>query len=426
MRRLALPVLLLGLGACVSTPPVRAWRPVDAAALERDLTLEEAVGLARNNDVRAAAWQARFDGARAGLVAASAIPNPTLGLEWEGLGLRESGMSLASLKAGVSFPLLFWIPRRFQRAEACSQRDAERHAIRAERRALAAEVGTAWYGLLAGQRKVKITSALSEDARAALALAKKAQAAGVRSTYDVERAEAEALEAEGEATAAASQLRIDRLAFAFALGADRPALPRAAEPPAPPQEATPAEVIPPDLVALALAGDPAYAKAKATVAATEAELHLQQVGAIPLTGVTGSLGTKDEPGLGNGGTAALEIPLPLFDRNCGPIARARADLLAARAAEEQARRAVLSDLAQAWERVRATSVRYERFARPLTELRVKVEAKARALYAQAEIDQGEWLQTQRDVRTAQKNEVDAWRDAAVSRFQLETLLGRHD
>ena len=76
--------------------------------------------------------------------------------------------------------------------------------------------------------------------------------------------------------------------------------------------------------------------------------------------------------------------------------------------------------------MRAASARLDRFARPLTELRRKAEVSARQLYAQGQVDQSEWLLAQRDLRAAEKAEVDAWKDAAVARFALESALGKHD
>ena len=351
-------------------------------------------------------------------------------LEWEGLGLREAGQSLASFKSAVSYPFLFFVPRPHQIAAACSAREAEEQAIRLERRTLTAEVGAAWYGLLAGQRRVRVAAGLSADALEAQGLAKKAREAGVRSAYDVERADAEALEAQGDEADARASLRLDQLAFAFALGSDRPAFPRALEPSAPaepgPAEGAAPETVPDDLAARALTADPAWAKARASVSAAEARLHVEQVAAVPFSGVTGSAGRKSEPGAGQGGTAGLEVPLPLFDRNRGGIAKAEAELLAARAEEEAARRAVVSDLAQDWERVRAAAARLARYARPLTEMRRRGEASARRLYGAGQSDQAEWLQARRDLKAAEKAEVDAWKDAAVARFALETALGAHD
>lgn len=419
--------ILLAMAGCVSTPPRPVWHPLPATALDRPLTLDESVRLALANDVVLADFAARDAAARAGLRAAAAIPNPMLALEWEGLGLVDAGMHLASLKSAITYPFLFAWPRRYKLCAAFAERDEQAWARAVDTRKLVAEVGAAWYGLVADRRKVKLAEELLTISRSSVEDVRKQRAAGLKSDYDVERAEADLLQTEGDAADATAQQRLDQLTFAFALGADRPVFARVSAPddlgvavPAP------TETPPEDVVTAALAADPSWSKAHAAITSAEARLHVEQLGAFPFMDVGGAAGRKSEPGIGHGGTAGLDVPLPIFDRNQGGITRATAELSAAHVEAERTRRAVVAAISEDWERVRAASARWERFARPLTARLTGLDRKARSMYAAGEMTGGDLLQVRRDWKAAQRAEVDAWKDAAIARFTLESALGLHE
>ena len=430
LRGCVVMFVLLVLSSCVSTPPPPVWHPVDPGAFERQLTLEDCLALARVNDLRTAEWQARLASARATIAQTKSLPNPTVTAEWEGIGLRSAeGKSLQSQLTNISFPILFWWPRAYERAAAEANGRAEAAAVHGEQRTLAAEIGGAWLGLVAGQRQIAVAKALRANAQESLRLATKGKALGIRSAYDVERAEAEVLSAEGDVAEAESQLRVDQLALAFALGASRPAFPQAADTPeagaVDPSLVGAGETPPDDLLSLALAENPDWTQAHAQVEAAEAELHVQQLAILPFSDVRAGGGRLRDPE-GRGGIANGEVPLPLLNWNGAGISKAEAELLSARTAEEKARRAVVSSLAQDWERVRAAVRRWQEFAHPLSEKLTKVEASARKLFDAGQIGYTELLQAQRDLETAEKSEVNVWRDAATARWTLESALGRHD
>lgn len=440
-RGVALALSLCATAGCVSTPPPPRWKPLDPAVFASPLTLEECLRLARTNDLRAVEWEARLGTARAGIAAARVLPNPTVGLEWEGIGLRDAeGTRLLESKAAVSYPVLFWWPRAYKVAAAQAGRDAEVAAVRVEARRLTVDVGVGWLGLAAGQRRVRTSGELLINAQEALRLAQRGRDLGMRSAYDVARAEAEVLQAEGEVAGEEGKLRVDQLAFAFALGVARPAYPRVVEAEAAKAEgaAAPggagggsapspggAEAVPEELLGLALAADPEWSRAQALLAAAEAELHVQQIARLPLADVLLGGGTKKTPD-GRSATASAEAPLPLFDFNAAGVSRAQSELLAARAAEERARRAVVAAVAEDWERVRAAGRREREFARPLVEKLQHLAADARRLFEAGQIPYADLLQARRDLKAAERAAVDAWEEAAAARWTLESALGRHD
>lgn len=422
-------LFLAALGGC-STPPAPTWQAPAATAFTHPLTLDECLRLAHASDVRAVAWQARLDGARAAITAAGAVPNPALGLTWEGVGLKSAeGQSLQSHALSGSYPLLFWWPRSAKLAAARAGERAEAAGVRSEERQLAAQVGGAFFGLVAGQRRVRIARELEENAREALRLTTKGRDLGLRSAYEVDRAQTELLQAQAESADAASTLRLDRLAFAFALGADRPAFPEVVEDGDAAGLGDDAgagpEGLPDDLLAAALHADPDWAKAVALREAAEAQLAVEQRSLLPLADAQASGGAKQEAD-GLGKLFSLDIPIPLLNWNGGGIQRAAAAVRAAQADEEKARRAVISSLAADWERVRAAVVKWRRFARPLSEQRERLAASAQRLFTAGQLGYADLLTARRDLQQAQQSETDAWRDAAAASWTLACALGRHD
>ncbi len=429
MRLPLLLVPLLLLAGCAGVPPAPKWRATDPGEFEQPLTLADCLRLARANDVRAAEWRARIEAVHADLAAARAVPNPVLHLSWDGLGLHdEADRSLATMTAGVSYPLLFFWLRPRQIAVAKAKELAEAEALRAERRQLTVEVGASFYSLLAGQRRVDVARELLEVARESLRLAEAGKRLGVRSGYEVERAGTEMLQAEADLASAETRLRQDRVAFAFALGADRPATPVVTAPAdleTAPEAARGREGLPDALIEEVLARDPSFARARAASAVAEQSFLLETRSAIPLADLSGSAARKIDPSA-DSTEAGLEVPVPIYDQNLGGKTKAEAALAAARAEEEKARRSAIAGLAREWERIRGAVDHWRRFAQPLARRVEQSAAAAGRLFAAGSVDYGEMLQAQRDLGAARREEVEAWYEAMNASWALGCALGRND
>jgi cobalt-zinc-cadmium efflux system outer membrane protein len=410
--------------------PAPAWHPLEPSALAPPLTVERCLEIARADDIREAQWRARLQAAHAGLTTAREIPNPTVSITWEDIGLETaSGGSAATHTLLGSYPILFWVTRPWEIASARASERAEQHAVRGEQRQLAIDIGTAYWGLVADERQVEAARALLATVQESQRLTQRDFELGYATGYDVARAEAETLEARGTLEDKENQRRQDQLAFAFALGADRPMWPEvlASAEVTSSVLADPAssEDLPEALIAHALARDPEFARAKAAREAAQAEVKLQFLQAVPLADVQGSAGYKWAPE-GDSKTYALEGVIPLFSWNQGGIARARAELASAQADEEKARRAVIQSVATAWQDARLAHHRWSAISRPLAEHRETLVRSARRLYSLGESDYQTVLQVDRDWEKARLDEVDVWRTATVAAWTLDCTLGLHD
>jgi len=431
-RRLCVVVWSFALGLLLGckTPPAPQWKPPGAAFVS-PLTLEKCLELAQSNDIRVADWQARLKVARAAIVTAKTLPNPTLNLVWEDIGLKDpvGGASLMSRTMTGTYPIFFWWTRPPKIASAKAGLREEEAAIHTDLRELVTGIATAYYGLVTDQRKVALAKQLVKIADESLRLAQKKLELGLGSGYDVQRAKTEILQAGSDLADAEGQLRLDQLTFAFALGADRPFYPAVVDtndsPTLPASSISPSGELPPSLIATALELDPQYAKARAAREAAEADLHLQYRLAVPIADIPVVGGARHEPE-GYGGVVSFDVPIPLFDRNQGGIQRSQAQLLAAQAAEEKARRAAIASFAQVWERARTAVEKWNTHARPLLQNLERNRRAATTLFAAGQITYTDLLQTQRDLQQAQLKELDVWREAVVAVWTLKFELGhRH-
>jgi len=397
------------------------------AALSRPLSLQDCLRLSRQNDVHVAQWTARLASARAELTTARTLPNPVFQGTWEDIGIHAAGQSLATSAYGFSYPLFFWWTRGKQIAVARQNLRAQEQAVRADQRQLAVEIGSAYFTLLAAGRKVQATDELLKSARDSLRLADESFHVGLISGHDAALARTEVTQAEADLFDARHEQRAQNLAFAFALGADRPreVLLQEREQPLPvplAADAPSTAVLPEALLVRALQADPAYAKARAEREAAEAGLQLEYRQAMPLSEAQATGQRKRAPE-GVGSTWAFEIPIPLFNRNQGGIAKAKADLLTARTEEEKARRDVAAGLAVAWEGYSAASQRRHVYAEPITRSRARLAQDANDLFVAGQINYSDLQLARREWRQAELAAVDSWRESMVAAWKILCALG---
>ncbi len=423
-------LVIIGLLTACHVPPPPQWKPLDASTLPTPLPLSACLELARTNDVRSAQWKAKLEAARAEIGEAKALPNPTANLTWEDVGVRDAlGHHLAQATYGVSYPIFFWWPRSQKITQAEAGRRVVEQTIRSERRELAIQIGSAFFNLVADQRKEKLSEELLKASQESLRLAEKEKSLKTFSDYDVDRARAEAIKGEDDLAEARNQLRLDQLAFAFALGADRPIFPQVADAPETDsltlRDAPTDGTMPDDFIASALEADPDYQRAQNATRAAEAKLIAEQRSAIPLTESTANAGPRTGPE-GKSGVFGLDVPLPIFNWNRWGIRKAREELKVAQAEEEEARRSALAKLSEAWERRLAAEAKWKRFAKPLAELSKKNEDSACKLFSAGQISYSDFLLVRRDSKQAQLGEVAAHRDWLTAEWALSCLFGKQD
>jgi outer membrane protein, heavy metal efflux system len=418
-------------GCSSSTPHAPQWKPIDTSALTEPLTLEKCLQLARQNDIQVAQWKARLDIAHAELAGTKALPNPSFGITWDDIGLHDDeGVKISSTEYGFSYPLFFWIARDKKIAAAKANGKAEAERVLSEQRQMTLEIASAYFTIVADQRREQIIERLLQLTDESIRLVKKQKELQMVSDYDLDRVKAEQLKTQSDLFDAQSRLRQDQLSFAFAIGVDKPYYPAV-------EDCNDTIIrslndiisdsnIPDAIIRQALQADPAWREKQAEVIAASNQLEVEKSNAFPLAeDASVSGGPKHDPE-GWGKIFSFEIPLPIFNQNQAGIKKAQAELTTAQAEEEKARRQAIANVAQAWEKYHTLSIRWNQYIKVLQELAQKNELAAYKLFNAGQIEYSDFLIVQRDNKQAQLDALDIWLETSNAAWDLSCVLGKHD
>jgi outer membrane protein, heavy metal efflux system len=371
-------------------------------------------------------WNARLDAAHAELRQSKILPNPSLGISWEDIGLEdELGASISTVTYGISYPILFWwsYPEKIKAAKL--NQLSEQTAVLSEQRQLEIEIASAYFNIIADQRKAALAEDIAKAYSELFRLAQKQNQLNDISGFSLEQASLEMNKAESDLKAAKNTLRTDQMSFAFALGADHPLYPVLAD-------CGDAYIHPKgisldkielteDDLNTALQKDYDYMSKQIAADYAASKLRIEKLNAIPLVDVSGSAGKKDSPE-GDSTTYSLDIPIPLFDRNQAGIERAYTELRTAQAEEEKARRDAIAKITTSWEQYRALSWKWEQYSSSSSQLAEKNSKTAARLYEMGRISYSELLQSQSNYKNIQMEAVNDWRDLCTSSWEISLIF----
>ena len=171
-----------------------------------------------------------------------------------------------------------------------------------------------------------------------------------------------------------------------------------------------------------MAANPDLAKLDAAIALSTANLTLQRATAIPDVTLQGQV-RRFQDGGETTFVAGASIPLPVFDRNQEPIARARAELLRADAEAERGRLNLAASLIAAERRVALawrTAQSLRRDALPAAEQAARAASGG---YAEGRFGIAEVLDAQCSVSDVRAQLIDAYRNHHLRRAAVERLRG---
>jgi cobalt-zinc-cadmium efflux system outer membrane protein len=312
-------LIVAAAAAVVAATP--AWAGAQPAG-PAEVTADEAVALYRERSPRLAARRAAIDVTAADLVEAGIYPNPTLSLDTTNIVQGQDTFGHSQETIGLDIPILIG-GQRGHRADAARARITARRAeVDVEQARAELDIRRRFLALLTAQHRAAAQSAALDDARAVRAIVAGRQQAGAKSPYELERTELAVAALASKYAEAAADVTAASGALAAAVGVPgwQPRAAGAFEPPTlAASAATPAGP----------AGDhPELAVGAAAEAAARAEQALAHAEAVPTPSLQlQGFGTTDPQGIAL--TVGIAIPLPLFDRNQGAVARARAQQRAA-------------------------------------------------------------------------------------------------
>jgi cobalt-zinc-cadmium efflux system outer membrane protein len=299
-----------------------AAAPVAAIAAAEEMTLIEVLEAASVSP-RLARLAAELEAARADLLAASAYPyDPELELE----AADRRGADRTTTDRGVSVSQRFELAgqRAARRAAAEADLDGARDSIAHARRVALLDAALSFARAVGDRERLAIERADAELASSFAEVVERRLDAGAATALDLALAQAGLARAERAVASAGGAYRAAQAGLAEVAGAVEAAWiePAGDLPPLAP---------PPPLAdvlegALAERGD--LRSARARVEAAGERLRLARSGRVPDLTVAARTGREEGDDLAG---LSLRLPLPLFRRNRGPIARAGAELAAARA-----------------------------------------------------------------------------------------------
>ncbi len=313
------------------------------------LRLPEAIAraVARSPVLAAASYAVRSrqgDALQAGLP-----PNPEVGMEVE--NFAGSG-PVSGFRASETTLLLS------QRIETAGKRARRRRAAEldvgvaawdyeAVRIDLVASVTARFFQVLAAQERVEVTEEIASIARRAAAAVEQLVRAGATPPVELTRAELEAAAVEVEVATARRALDAARAELAAMWGASRPDFDRV-------EGSLEATVPPPapEMLRSRLDRNPELAGWDAEVRRLEAVVELEDARRVPDVTVGAGLRYLADPG-DPALVASVALPIPVFDRNQGRRAAARADLRRARHERRAAELRLTARLERFWQEVAA-------------------------------------------------------------------------
>lgn len=422
LRRFIIPAWA---GACVL-----ALLPCFALALAaqgssptpRRVTLPEALAAAERGSLDLRLARGAVDAARARVVTAGTRPNPGVALDREQLG-GNGGYHETVLSVGQTLDLSG--QRGARREAATLEVAAAELRLEAERARVRADVTRAYLRAAAAETRLRSLDAAGDLFRTAERAGQARFREGDISAYELQRLQVEAARYATLSAEAALELRQAGRELAFLLRPDS-------------AEAADAAVLPADTlgaVALrtaALGADAALARAlrrpdvraaEADVAAARAAVELRARGRRPNPTVTAGL--KEQAGGMAGAVVGVSVPLPLSDRNQGPIAEAQAALAQAETRVALARRVAEAEVRRALDRRTSLAERLALREGLLSRARALL-ASARVAYAEGETSLLELLDAAETFRTTREGADTLLTEYLTSVADLERATGGID
>lgn len=431
MRTIALFALCLA-GWSLAPSPLLA----QDATIPSRLSLVDALRLVEQRDPALAAVRGQVSVATAEAKTALQRPNPVLGFSSEGYRPWAGGGRSPNEQEtviAISQEIETGGRRRLRGAAAAAAVGAARASANEGLRRLRLETQQAYFQLVLARLEVETTGTALAEVDKVIAVNRARYKQGEVSGGELRRLEVERMKFTDDVLAAKLAEQNARGSLLALLGAPR--LDAALEPTDALALVASAAATSTGQAGVAQAGaafDPASLQARALAARPDLaavrheeeraqnELQLQQALRVPTLTVGG--GYRRDFGE-NGLVVTASIPLPLFNRNAGAVARAEAQRRLAGTQTRQAERTVSLEVQQAVNTVEAARARLSALESEYLEKAREARDSALAAYRSGASDLIDYLDAQRAYRDVQRAYQRALFDHRMSQFQLDAAVG---
>jgi cobalt-zinc-cadmium efflux system outer membrane protein len=378
------PLLLLLPALVLTTGPAGA----------HPLTLQEALELADAHNPELVQAERALPIAEAGVQAAGALPNPTVGMSYgpddpKLLGTVEQRLPILGQRGAAVNSARMEIP--ITKAEIASRR-LEVHV----------RVRRAYAALAAAEARRELAQQRGSLAASLSQMARKKFEAGTASEFEAEQADLLRRRSEQEAQDAEAAAHEAQVALAQLIGDSQPLTLEAATAlwPVPEPEK-------PEVLEAALKQHPEVQAQEATQAAALARAHQLQVELLPVPVVSVELQRQPDPTTRVGVRAGLALDLPLLHWNGGEISQERARASQAEAAADAKLSALRAGLQTAQVRYQAALRKAHFFHQELLPAAERVVKLAQVAYQLGRTPLSNVLQAQADLAQSNLDALDA-------------------
>lgn len=405
------------------------------AVLPRVLTMEDALRLFHEHGFDLLIADAQVAAAQGDAEAAAAIANPQVsGTVGKTFGYDPAacpGCSAAAWSVGITDPSalsdLLTGKRGLRVDVARAAVAAARHSREEALRSLSLQVRQAMLDGALQQAQRDLANEVAESSEGTRALDEKRMRAGAISEAELARAEVAALQAQQAVDLAEQSLLAARLQIAFLLGSREAGADFSIDPDLL-ERALPAEATSADALAKeALDRRPDLLAATAQQARAESAVALARRQRIPDVALSAQYWQE---GSGQNAlqpptlTFGAQLPLPIFYRQSGEVARAESELRGQQAAREKLRAQALVEVQVARSAVEANRRLVERMRTRLLGRARRVRDLVQVQYEKGAASLLELLDAQRTWAQTRSDYLKDLRDFWLSVFQLDAAVGR--
>ena len=325
----------------------RSARPIVAKEPTGDLKLREALtlALARSPELASFAWDVRR--AEAEQLQAGMIPNPEVEAEFENFGGTHEFRGTRSLETTITLSQVVELGGKRGKRIAVAGADSRLAGwdYEAKRLEVFTKETRRFVAVLAAQEKLSLAREDLKLAEATLDTVAKRVSAGKAAATEESRAAVELASARLRVGSLQRQLKIASHRLAATWGSRRAGFKRAVG------DLEKTSPLPPsDDLTDGLQQNPELARWAAEVRQRRAALALAKARAVPdVTVGVGYRHFRDTEENDRAVRVSVGIPVPVFDRNRGAIAKAKFGVLKARAEQDAAETALRADLEEAYQ-----------------------------------------------------------------------------
>ena len=434
MRVLCASAILVGL----LTPPSVGRADTPQASLPAQLSLADALRLFRERGFDLLLADAAVASAEGDLTIAKAFPNPQVGGggghtfdydpgKCEGSGCSRTPWNANLSDQGLLFDLLVG-KRRLKTDVAKKALEAARLSRADAERTLTALVKQQYVQTVLTRSALGFAQEASATASKTADLVALRFRAGDVSEADSARAETQKLEAEQAVDAARQALAASKASLAFLLGARDGSTAFDVDPQLPPSRAPAslASATPESLLVEARQKRPDLAAASAQRESAEAALALvrrQRIPDVALVAGYQQEGTGQEAIQPPTATIGVSLPLPVFYRNAGEIAKAQAAVQTQTVQRSKLDAQVASDVATAFASYQSAAARVQRMESGLLERARRARDLVEYQYKRGAASLLELLDAQRTFVATNAEYYQDMSDYWTAFYQLEEAVG---